>query len=152
MDILWSPAESYSCFCLCFRKLDRQDSHTGRQNSNKFVIKEIDLFHQILILLTLEAILSIIKINIYYSQDQENKFQMERSHLKRTFEKKVIYFVGSCKPLIQQRRPLRVHANFYKAMCSRLYFQVYFSQPVIKFCFFIFHVYEQLLQFDSYLC
>ena len=48
-------------------------------------------FIRLLILLTLVAVLSIIKINIYHSQDQENKFQMEKSNLKRTYEKKVIY-------------------------------------------------------------
>lgn len=148
MDILWPPTESYSCLCLCFRKLDRQGSLIGKTQIS-LSSKRLTCFIRLPILLTREEILSIIKKNIYYSQDQENKFQMERSHLKRTFEKKVICFVGSYKPLIYRMRQLTVHANFHKAMCSRLYFQVYFGQPVIKFCFFIFHVYEQLLQFDS---
>ena len=133
---------------LCCRKLDRQGSLTGKTHIS-LSSKRLTCFIRLLILLTLEEILSIIKINMYYSQDQENKFQMERSHLKRTFEKKVICFVGSYKPLIQQMRQLRVHVNFYKAMRSSLYFQVYFSQPVIKFFFLSLHVYEQLLQFDS---
>jgi hypothetical protein len=38
-----------------------------------------------------------IQIKIYHLQDQENKYQVEKNQLKRTYDKKVICFVGSCK-------------------------------------------------------
>lgn len=56
-----------------------------------------------------------------HSQDQENKFQMEKSHLKHTYEKKVICFVGNYMTF-KQIGQLRMRADFYKAYSASPYF------------------------------
>lgn len=61
----------------------------------KFDVKYIHSFCWVTNFIDVRGNIKHTKIIIYHSQDQENKFHMERNHLKHTYEKKVIRLIGN---------------------------------------------------------
>lgn len=61
----------------------------------KFGVKYIHCFHWVTNFIVVRGNIKHTKIIIYHLQDQENKFHMERNHLKHTYEKKVICLIGN---------------------------------------------------------